>query len=82
MTTLSKLQSAVARFGGRLENDSSGDMCVYQCVAPKGFVWRCAPDLSTLVVSWDKGSTVDKKFMIEDAIDRVSTGILEGVPEL
>jgi hypothetical protein len=82
MTTLSKLQSAVHQFGGSLENDSSGDMCVYQCVAPEGFVWKCAPDVSTLVVLWPRGSNSDKKFSLQDALDRVSEGVVEGVTEL
>ena len=60
------------RHGGRLEDDSSGRESVYQCCAPKGFVWRC-DFLHTLKVQWSAQS--EQSFAIGDAIERMNHGL-------
>jgi hypothetical protein len=80
MTTLAALRAKVEALGGRLEDDSSGDSRVYQCVAPEGHVWSAAGDLSTLIVCWTRGAKGDERQALVDALDRVGYGVERGEP--
>ena len=76
--SVGRLRARVETLGGRLEDDSSGDACVYQCVAPAGHVWKTSPDLSTMIVHWTRGATEDRRAAIRDALDRVALGVTPG----
>lgn len=78
--TLARLRAKVESFGGRLEDDSSGDACVYQCVAPDGHVWSSSPDLATMIVHWTRGVKEDRRLALLDAFERVSGGVEPGEP--
>ncbi len=78
--TLAQLRAKVEAVGGRLEDDSSGDACVYQCVAPKGHVWASNPDLGTMIVHWPRAVKEDRRQALSDALDRVSAGVVPGEP--
>lgn len=78
--TLARLRVAVDALGGRVEDDSSGDSCVYQCVAPVGHVWSAASDLATLIVRWTRGAKDDQHRALTDALDRVHQGVERGEP--
>jgi hypothetical protein len=78
--TVATLRAKVKALGGLLEDDSSGDMRAYQCVAPDGHVWSAAPDSRTLIVQWTRGAKQDEHDALTDALDRVSHGVQPGEP--
>lgn len=75
------LRAKVEALGGRVEDDSSGDARVFQCIAPDGHVWAAAPDLAALRVQWTRGAKADEHDALVDALARVAYGVQPGEPE-
>src|SRR5688572_22772153 len=72
--SIAELEKFSARQGGKVVNESSGCMRVYQLESPAGMVWS-ASSTHCLRVEWREKDWKGRNEAVKDAIERMSHGV-------